>query len=214
MQIDPTKPPTGKKWRLSIFEIALAHASAERNLRSGFPYCGYYESRQYRAVRWFLLPEAGLRQRLDGLSCLSAAASHQPLLSFLPTENGNYTDFLFIVLVRAAAPTMLPPALPASIGRSQGSCWEDAESVPGCRIYSAPARFQLIYKQSQPGRLLQICNLQRLRWHPPPGFAQSLRSCNPQLTRTDICRNLWPQRCRSELLSLLTGSAGAAPRCR
>ena len=27
------------KWRLSIFEVALAIASAERNLRSGFPYC-------------------------------------------------------------------------------------------------------------------------------------------------------------------------------
>ena len=39
MQIEPTKPPTGMKWRLSIFEVALAHASAERNLRSGFPYC-------------------------------------------------------------------------------------------------------------------------------------------------------------------------------
>ena len=76
MQIDPTKPPTGKKWRLSIFEIALAHASAERNLRSGFPYCGYYESRQYRAVRWFLLPEAGLRQRLDGLSLGQCGGSY------------------------------------------------------------------------------------------------------------------------------------------
>jgi len=31
------------KWRLSIFEVALAIASAERNLRSGFPYCGYKE---------------------------------------------------------------------------------------------------------------------------------------------------------------------------
>ena len=39
LQIEPTKPPTGMKWRLSIFEVALAHASAERNLRSGFPYC-------------------------------------------------------------------------------------------------------------------------------------------------------------------------------
>ena len=174
--------------------------------------CGGSYCRRPDSVSGWMV--SALRQRLDGLSCLSAAASHQPLLSFLSTEKGNYTDFLFMVLVRAAAPTMLPPALPASIGRSQGSCWEDAESVPGCRIYSAPARFQLIYKQSQPGRLLQICNLQRLRWHPPPGFAQSLRSCNPQLTRTDICRNLWPQRCRSELLSLLTGSAGAAPRCR
>ena len=181
MQIEPTKPPTGMKWRLSIFEVALARASAERNLRSGFPYCGYYESRQYRAVRWFLLPEAGLRQRLDGLSCLSAAASHQPLLSFLPTENGNYTDFLFMVPVRAAAPTMLLPALPASIGRSQGLCWEDAESVQGCRIYSAPVR------------LRRICN--------PP-------------TWTDICRSLRPQRCRSELSSLLTGNDVAARRCR
>ena len=26
--------------------------------------------RQYRAARWFLLAEAGLRQRLDGRSCL------------------------------------------------------------------------------------------------------------------------------------------------
>ncbi len=43
--IEPTKPPTGMKWRLSIFEVALAIASAERNLRSGFPYCGYHESR-------------------------------------------------------------------------------------------------------------------------------------------------------------------------
>ena len=43
--IEPTKPPTGMKWRLSIFEVALAIASAQRNLRSGFPYCGYQESR-------------------------------------------------------------------------------------------------------------------------------------------------------------------------
>ena len=41
--IEPTKPTTGIKWRLSIFEVALAIASAERNLRSGFPYCGYKE---------------------------------------------------------------------------------------------------------------------------------------------------------------------------
>ena len=34
---------------------------AKRNLRSGFPYCGYQESLpQYRVVRWFLLPEAEL----------------------------------------------------------------------------------------------------------------------------------------------------------
>ena len=33
--------------------------------------------RQYRAARWFLLPEAGLRQRLDGRSWLSAAIKVQ-----------------------------------------------------------------------------------------------------------------------------------------
>ena len=41
--IEPTKPPTGMKRRLSIFEVALAIASAQRNLRSGFPYCSYKE---------------------------------------------------------------------------------------------------------------------------------------------------------------------------
>ena len=48
--IEPTKPPTGMKWRLSIFEVALAIASAERNLRSGFPYCGYQESRHAGSI--------------------------------------------------------------------------------------------------------------------------------------------------------------------
>ena len=39
------------KWRLSIFGVALARASAERNLRSGFPYCCYLESRPVGSTR-------------------------------------------------------------------------------------------------------------------------------------------------------------------
>ena len=63
--IEPTKPTTEMKWRLSIFEVALAIASAERNLRSGFPYCGYKEWQPAGNIGLcFLLPEAELRRRL------------------------------------------------------------------------------------------------------------------------------------------------------
>ena len=48
--------------------------------------------RQYRVVRWFLLPEAGLRRRSYCRRPGSVgAAFHQPLLSLSPTKNVNYT---------------------------------------------------------------------------------------------------------------------------
>ena len=42
--------------------------------------------RQYRAARWFLLPEAGLRQRLDGRSWLSAAIRTATDSKILPVQ--------------------------------------------------------------------------------------------------------------------------------
>ena len=42
--IEPTKPTTGMKWRLSIFEVALAVVQARSGTSSAeIPYCGYKE---------------------------------------------------------------------------------------------------------------------------------------------------------------------------
>ena len=63
LQIEPTKPPTGMKWRLSIFEASLK-LRLLMQARSGTSEADFRTAaikkacRQYRAVWWFLLPEA------------------------------------------------------------------------------------------------------------------------------------------------------------